>query len=181
MTVTSNTAIRQTPAAGAPRTTSSAQPAKFDAGSFSRAADSAKSAPVEQQNKDQYLFQRAPGPVIRKRELNAALIKQGERARATEQLKFLESVYRQRMKPGQPINFSAFGKPAALSVGEGASLVLRSSVSPDPRVPQGTIRFQNGKIDYAYLNSGALMTPKQQATMVSAAYEKVASGLLNKH
>ena len=179
MTVTSTASLRTGAAAASPATSASL-PAKFDAGAFIRSSDSAKSAPVDQQVKDERrIHPRTPGGAPLHRLFNA-VPNQGERAKATEELKFLESVYRQRIQPGQPLNFSAFGKPASLSVGEGQSLVLRCKASANPHEPSGVIRFQNGKVNYAYLDSGTPMTLRQQTNMVSAAYEKVASGLLNK-
>lgn len=180
MTVTSTASLRPGTAASSPATSASL-PAKIDAGAFIRSSDSAKSAPVDQQGKDERrIYPRMPGGAALHRLSNASP-NQGERARATQELKFLESVYRQRIQPGQPLNFSAFGKPASLSVGEGESLVLRCKASANPQESSAVIRFQNGKVDYAYLDSGAPMTLRQQTNMVSAAYQKVASGLLNQH
>ena len=183
MTVTSSASLRTGTAATSPATSSisTSLPAKLDAGAFIRSSDSAKSAPVDQQGKDERRIHppRLGGAALHR--LAHAAPNQGERARATQELKFLESVYRQRVQPGHPLNFSAFGKPASLSIGEGRSLVLRCKASANPQEPSGVIRFQNGKVDYAYLDSGTPMTLRQQTNMVSAAYEKVASGLLNKH
>lgn len=183
MTVASTASLRTNTAASSPATssTSTSLPAKLDAGAFVRSSDSAKSAPVDQQGKDERRIHppRLGGAAIHR--LSNAAPNQGERARAVQELKFLESVYRKRVQPGQPLNFSAFGKPASLGIGEGGSLVLRCKASANPQEPSAVIRFQNGKIDYAYLDSGTPMTARQQTNMVSAAYEKVASGLLNKH
>ncbi len=181
MTVTSNTAIRQTPAAGAPRTTSSPQPAKFDAGSFSRAADSAKSAPVDQQSKDERrIQQRAPGLANAAQQANA-MPNMGERLKAVRELKFLESACKQRMHPGQLASFSLFGQSASLSIGSRNEVVLQGKSSPSQNDPGGVITFRNGQISRARTEFGLPMTPKQQGDLISAAYNRIAMGLLNKH
>ncbi|MGJ7581956.1 hypothetical protein ACSFA3_17370 [Variovorax sp. RHLX14] len=178
MTVTSTASLRTGTATASPATYTSL-PGKIATGGFTRSFESEKSAPVDQQHKDERRIQpRMHGGALN-RLFNAAP-NQGERAKATRELKFLESFYRQRVQPGHPLNFSTFGKPASLSTGEGQSLVLRGKASANPQEPSGVLRFKNGKIDYAFLDSGAPMTARQQMNMVSASYDKIALALLNK-
>ncbi len=182
MTVTSNAAIRQTTAINAPRTTSSAQPAKLDAGSFSRSAESAKSAPVEAQGKDQVRgHQRAPGAATINQMLNAMPPNKGERIRTARELQFLEKVCKQRMHPGQLSYFSLFGQTASLSIGSRNEVALRGKFSANPGDEGGLITFKDGQIIRASLDFGRPMTSRQQGTLVAAAYDKIALGLLNKH